>query len=59
MRGCRLILLVLMLTTAGEALRAAPLRLPGDVLPAGVGGASSKATPMLPMRRAFRFTHWG
>ena len=41
---------------AGDAVVVA---LPGAVLPAGVGGASSNATPMVPTRRAPRFSHWG
>ena len=45
LRGWRTALLVLMLTTAGDALRAAPLKLPAAGCPAGAGGASIRATP--------------
>ena len=46
-RGWRTALLVLMLTTAGEALRAAGAKLPGATSPAGVDGACSSETPAL------------
>ena len=41
LRGWRTALLVLMLTTAGDALRAAPLKLPAAGCPAGAGALPS------------------
>jgi len=47
LRGWRTALLVLMLTTAGAALRAAALKLPAAGCAEGEGGASMSAIPAL------------
>ena len=51
--------LVLMLTTAGAALRTAPLRLPGAACGAGAGASRIEMVPVLPGTGPPRCSHSG